>query len=198
MARFKNVVIRTKEQLKTMGELGKVLRTIGTDRCNITLPDEIEEVPLVYQFCKGKDGETLHVTPDRIIGGVSNIRKDENGDLVGDVRLSPMMRLSVHFQGRIDNLLVAKTTPLEDTKHQTKSEVVYELKQFIVYDKLTVKQSQNESMGRQLVQKTYVAPEEVYDVSPTAGERLHKILNDADKELDHVVKDNTWRGKKVE
>ena len=199
MARFKDVTIRTKDRMNNMAELGKVLQTIGTDHCIVDLPDELEEVPLVYQFCKGKrDGETINPTPDRVIGGVSNIRIAENGDLVGDVRISPMMRLSEHFQGTIDNLLVAKSTPLEDGEKSESPLIHYKLEQLIVYDKITKQREKTAASRNQLVQKTYESPTETYDIAPDAGEKLQTMIQGTNKEMDKVLENNTWKGRKVE
>lgn len=197
MARFKNVVIRSKEKMKHMGELGEVLHTIGTDHCVIEIPEE--EVPLVYQYSKGKTpGETINPLPGRTIGGVTNVRIDEEGNLVGDVRLCPMMRLSAHYQGVIDNLLVAKTFPLEEEgEEKRETNPTYKLEQLIVYDKEAVKEQRKLEQGNSMVEKTYPVPHEVYDAPPGAGERLKTVLNRANEELEDVLNEKTWKGKKV-
>lgn len=200
MARFENVIIRDADRLDRMGTLGELLKTIGTPNQKIQVAEHPEEIPLVYQFCKGKRaGETIDVSPDKIIGGVSNIHIDEDGNLVGDVRISPMMRLSEHYQGAIDNLLVAKTLPVEEDEERTKNATpVYELKQLIVYDKMVVKSEQAQKTGSQMVQKTYAAPQEVYDVDPEAGTKLKTTLNQMNQEMQKVLDNSTWRGHKVE
>lgn len=200
MARFSNVIIRTKERLDNMGELGDILKTVGQDKSSIQIPDEGEEVPLVYQFSKGKkNGETLDATPDKIIGGVTNIRIDpDTGNLIGDVRLSPMMRLSEHYKGTVDNMVVGKTIPLEDGDVATDREPIYEVMQLIVYDKMITKQKNSIEVGNSLVEKTYDAPTEFYEVPPDVGERLKTTLNKMNKDLDKATDPSSgWRGREV-
>lgn len=201
MARFYNVIIRTGERLDEMGPLGRILKTIGSERQRIELPDgPEEEVPLVYQFCKGeRPGETANVSPDKIIGGVSNIHFNEDRDLVGDVRLAPMMRLSEHYQGEIDNLLVARTVPIEENSGIVEDgPSIYELRQLIVYDKFVKKANRRHDESASRVQKTYVAPQEVYGVDPMAGEKLASVVKQTDEELQKVFDNNTWKGHKVD
>lgn len=198
MARFENVVIRSKERLMRMGELGEVLHSIGSKHCVIEIPED-EDVPLVYQYGKGRrPGETINPLPGRIIGGVTNIRIDEKGDLVGDVRIIPMMRLSAHYQGVIDNILVGKTFPLEEEgKEKRESRPTYKLEQLIVYDKEFVSEQKRKEQENRMVEKTYSVPHEVYDAPPDVGERLKTVLNNAEKELTDVLNEKGWKGKKV-
>ena len=193
MSLTKGLVIRSSDELNRMGELGKVLKSKDI----ISIPNG---VPVVYQFSKGKNGESVGASPDKMIGEATNIRIDpSNGDLVGDVEIYPFMRLSDNFRYRIDNLVVSKVTPvkLKDDSHVDKildDKTRYELVQLIVYDKLTTKSGEQALKHNKLVEKTYNAPTEVYEVSPGVGEKLAKFKADMNAELETVTKAQPWKG----
>ena len=108
------VIIKTRDQLKKSNE--PVVSAINK------LLTQNKRIPLVYQY--------LHTTPfvlepNNIIGDVYNIRKDKNGNVIGDVKLYPISNHAHHYQNTIDNILVVNNPKNGD----------YEVNVFIVYDK---------------------------------------------------------------
>ena len=110
------VVIRTREQLHKMNPdiVGGLMNLTHTDR----------HTPMIYQYLHSRE-KSVEIKPDITIGEIYNVRKDKNGNIIGDVKLFFMNRLSVNYQHTIDNL-IASIHP------ETNS---IEVDAFIVYDK---------------------------------------------------------------
>jgi hypothetical protein len=81
-------------------------------------------IPLIYQYLHSKD-KYVDVSSGNTVGEVYNIRENIKGDIIGDVKLYPMTRLSGNFQGTIDNLM-ADYNPITKSTN---------IKAFIIYDK---------------------------------------------------------------
>lgn len=111
-----NVIIRTKEQLKVMNEH---LREALYNKTRSSEP-----TPLIYQYLHNPKNEFI-VDNDNTIGSIVNIRKNKNGDIVGDVNINSILKLANNYQGCIDNMM-GLFNP--DTSK-------FEIVAFVVYDK---------------------------------------------------------------
>ena len=179
MSFYQNVVIRTKEQLSHMGEIGDAI--LEMDDNDVFCQ---KKFPVVYQYMKGADGESVDTEKKNIIGDAYDVHIDAAGNLVCDIVINPMMRRAVHFQNMIDNLVVAKHI-IDNKKEQ--SIVNYELVQFVVYDKDYKKEQTRLSRGESMVQKNYAAPKEAYTGNPKAGGHVKEMLQKLDDELKEVT-----------
>ncbi len=111
------VVIRTNRQLKSM---------------NLAIVKALEDaagmkkgrIPVIYQYLH-KPGTPTIVDDTNIIGYITNIKKEKNGDIVGDIGIISLMKLAIHYQGVIDNICVSIDPSTKATKIDC----------FIVYDR---------------------------------------------------------------
>lgn len=97
----KNVIIREKEQLMSMKEIVRSSLLIEANRTNK------RTFPIVYRYLGNKHMFSDNViTPENTIGELSNIHLSENGDVLGDVYIIDLNKLSINFTGVIDNIVV--------------------------------------------------------------------------------------------
>lgn len=110
------VTIRTKEQMENMDErLVSALKSLETDN---------REIPLAYQYLHNPNKEFI-VDSDNRIGTVTNIRKSDNGDIVGAVNIISILKIASNFTGTIDNMVAT----LDPKANHVKIDA------FIIYDK---------------------------------------------------------------
>lgn len=182
---YQNIIIRTKEQLDKMGELGDAIVDMWDDGAF-----EYKNFPIVYQYMKGKDGESVDTDKINHIGKAYDVRIDSYGNLICDVDINPVMRKSIHFQNTIDNLVVAKHT-ITDRKGNVRTgcsdsqTTFYELVQFVIYDKEVKREETRISKGEELVKKNYAAPKEAYTGNPNSGGHVKNML----KEWENALKE---------
>lgn len=174
--KYESVVIRTREQLDNIMNpmLSSVLRNMAK------IGDwNHKEYPIVYQFAKGKDGETVGFDNDDAIGTASNLRIDEGGNFVADIVIMDVKGKSCNFNGTIDNMVVAQT-------EITKGEYKFELYHFVVYDKMVREDMEKSSALSGTVRKMYNAPTPAYTGNPSAGGKITKIRKNGDVMLEEM------------
>lgn len=173
------VIIRTAEKLDRMGEIGEAVKILAKDG-----KLEGKSYPVVYQFAKGMNGESVRHTSDDVIGNVSNVRIMEEG-LVGDVEIIFPNRNARNFDGTIDNLVVSKRPDLPKN-------AMYDLSHFVVYN-AEAKQfaKKQENIGKN-VEKLYNAPKEMIDIDPNDGEVLSRTISTWEKEKDDMMKEYSF------
>lgn len=163
--RYNDVVIRTKDQLNSMNkELSNALHTAFDARGWV-----YKSYPLVYQFNKGRDGESMRHEIGDEVGFIENIHFSD-GNLIGDVVTLDCIRKSCNFNNTIDNFVISKTT-IGDM-------ISYNIEHFIIYDNIIRKQNKIASTQQELVEKKYVAPKEAYTYNPNAGGHIEKMKRD--------------------
>lgn len=113
----RTITIRTKDELKSKEDyIVKMLISAS------------KKYPLVYKYPGGDDASKPD--PEDVIGEVCNIRPAKNGDILGDVKIFPMLEKSKHFTGKIDNIVGRmEPTILHGQRHLIPTVV-----SFIVYD----------------------------------------------------------------
>lgn len=168
------VIIKTRDQLKKSNE--SIVSAINK------LLMQNKRIPLVYQY--------LHTTPfvldpSNIIGDVYNVRKDKNGNVIGDVKLYPISNHAHHYQNTIDNILV-----VDNPKNGE-----FEVNVFIVYDK---------EAKRELIEKRNHAANglpksgSIPFMSPYGPELMKEITETLTEEYEKLVagqqKDNSNEG----
>lgn len=92
-----------------------------------------EGIPIYYQELQPKDPKTYEFKKDDVIGSAFNVRVNNNGFLVCDVRLNPFSSLTEHFAGVIDNYGISVNS-IKGRGDQP-SKLTYKVKHFIIYDK---------------------------------------------------------------
>ncbi|WP_304411288.1 hypothetical protein [Bacteroides acidifaciens] len=170
------VVIRTMEQIDSMGETGKAIKEIAGH--NLFKP----KYPLIYQFKKGVPGESMSHDERDVIGDVSDVRLTSEG-LIGNVNITIVAANAVHFDGTVDNFVISKTLG---------APVLYELKHFVVYNKKAKEIANREKEYEDnTVKKLYNAPKEVIDINPEDGDVLANNIKSWNKTLQDVINENT-------
>ena len=111
------VIIRTKAQ---EGKMNPALQ----EALSFLLKNRHKKVPLIYQYLHNPKAE-LVVDADNRIGTITNVRRNSNGDIVGDVTINDILRLASNFTGVIDNMAASYH---QESNHP-------EIDAFIIYDK---------------------------------------------------------------
>ena len=121
------------------------LRDRDIDSVFIDKKYENKKYPLYYQYCQ----KNRVVEPDvsDLIGYVTNIRVDENDNVVCDVEWNPLLSNSIHIMGVIDNYVI---------KHNKdkRGNINYELIRFVVYNKDFKQKVEEKIMREQETQNT--------------------------------------------
>ena len=173
------VTIRTNKQLNKMGELKNALEQIFMDNDD---SEDIHTYPIVYQFNKGKDGETMKHDMGDEVGYAQNVRFLGNGDLVADITIHDFVRKGCNFKGTIDNFVISKVI-IEN------KDPLYLLEHFIVYDNITREEREFSKKRNESVKKMYNAPKEAYTGNPNAGGSIIKMKKDAESIMEDISKD---------
>lgn len=90
----------------------------------ISLDHSKREIPLAYQYLHNPNKEFI-VDCDNRIGTISNIRKNTEGDIIGDVKLMSILKLASNYTGTVDNMVASFDAETNRAK----------IDAFIVYDK---------------------------------------------------------------
>lgn len=174
------VVIRTMEQIDSMGETGKAIKEIASK--NLFKP----KYPLIYQFKKGVPGESISHDEKDVIGDVCDVKLTSEG-LVGNVNITIVAANSVHFDGSIDNFVISKTLGESN---------LYDLKHFVIYNKKAKELANKEKEYEDsTVKKLYNAPKEVLDINPEDGDVLAKNIKSWNQTLQDVIDEHTKIGR---
>lgn len=96
------ILIRTKEELQTSNE--HVKRTLLKE-CK---KKDKGSYPIVYQYRTSNSKVHLEdeINKNELVGYMSNIREDNDGNVVCDVSINDFMYASNQFNNRIDNVMV--------------------------------------------------------------------------------------------
>lgn len=178
--KYENVVIRSKERLERMGkEMRDAIFDIY-DRGGF----EGKSFPIVYQYTKGVDGDSVGADRSDIVGEAMNLDITSGGDFVCDVIIHDVMQKSIHFENVIDNMVIGKHCI--EHKNEEVGPAVYELVQFIIYDRQVRAENNRALTMTKNVEKTYNAPTEAYMGNPSAGGAIQRMVekgNDIIKEI---------------
>lgn len=111
------IIIRSLEQQSKMKpEILQALKSLFNTN---------KTIPIVYQRLH-KPGAPLIIDSDNKIGEMTNIRKENNGDIVGDVTVYNVLKLANNFDGAIDNIAASLNAKTGKAR----------LDAFIIYDKV--------------------------------------------------------------
>ena len=123
--RYDQIVIKTKEQLKqSKSEVRSALEV------EVSIGTKEKKYALMYKYLgSSKPSKELGMNESDAIGYVTDIRRSDNGDIVGTVCINDFMKKSEHFQGIIDNIVVGYLPPNKNKRCYPT------IQMFVIYDK---------------------------------------------------------------
>jgi hypothetical protein len=113
---IEGVVVRTANQQKKMSR--ELLQAL-TNACKSN-----KGLPIIYQYLHNPK-EELIVDSDNTMGYVRNVHRNHKGDIIADVEIMQLLRISSNWQGVIDNI-AASPKPNQNN--------IITVDAFIVYD----------------------------------------------------------------
>ena len=167
--------IRTSEQMSKMdSRLVEALKNATSEKGR--------KIPVVYQYLH-RPNEPLVVDVDNTMGEISNIRYNEDGNIVGDFHIINILKIASNFQGVIDNI-AASPKPSSG-----KNPYKFTLDACIVYDRVAKEEIlRKKQEARNRISGRMAKPGEVPIVAsgygmPTLKEISEKLVDEFEKQV---------------
>lgn len=172
------VKIRTKMQESKMNP---TLR----DALSFLMKNPHKEIPLVYQYLHNPNVE-LVIDSDNRIGTITNVRRDKDGDIVGDVSINNILKLASNFVGVIDNVAASI--------HPNTNRI--EVDAFIIYDKAAKDEIRIKRDFQRRKMASLAKAGEIPIMSSNGADTLREVSEKLMKEYENMIMEQDSKSEK--